>query len=305
MVIVEPCFLHSSAENLYFSWGKLKFMYATIIKPADLLPHLGEPQCVIVDCRFNLADTEEGRRAYLHGHIPGAFYAHLDEDLSGEIIPGKTGRHPLPTVEAAVQLFSGWGIDRETQVVVYDDKAGAIAARLWWMLQWLGHERVAVLDGGWPKWMEAGYPVDRTNPVPKPATFVPNPQPQLLVDAAFVDKIRQDPDFILVDSRLDFRYRGEEEPIDPIAGHIPGAINAPFPENIEDGKLKSPEDLKARFEQILQGKWSQQAVFYCGSGVTACYNLLALKHAGLGDAKLYAGSWSDWITGDKRPVAGS
>lgn len=276
-------------------------MFTTLIDVKDLYAHLGEPAWVIVDCRFGLDDTEKGRLDYYESHIPGAFYAHLDEDLSGEIIPGKTGRHPLPSVDTAAQLFSSWGIGGETQVVVYDDKAGGIAARLWWMLNWLGHEKVAVLDGGWPKWVEAGFPSDKELPKASPAYFEAHPQSQLLVDADFVDQIRQDADYVLVDSRLDFRYRGEQEPIDPVAGHIPGAINAPFPENLEDGTFKSEETLKERFSQILQGKTADHAVFYCGSGVTACHNVLALKHAGLGNAKLYGGSWSHWIADGKRP----
>lgn len=278
-------------------------MYTTLISNTALARHLDSSDWVIIDCRFDLADTDQGRRDYLKSHIPGAFYAHLDQDLSGPIIPGKTGRHPLPTVESATQLFSKWGIESSTQVVVYDDKAGAIAARLWWMLHWLGHKRAAVLDGGWPKWQTGGYPVDNQLPVPKSASFVPKPQNHLLVDADFVDQIRLDKGFVLVDSRLDFRYKGQEEPLDPIAGHIPGAINAPFRDNMEKGQLKSSETLKIRFDQILEGKPAEQAIFYCGSGVTACYNLLALKHAGLGDAKLYAGSWSEWITEEDRPVA--
>jgi thiosulfate/3-mercaptopyruvate sulfurtransferase len=278
-------------------------MYKTLIKTKELAGHLDDKDWVIVDCRFSLADTEAGRRAYKESHIPGAFYAHLDDDLSGEIVKGKTGRHPLPEVDDLVNTFSQWGIGPGTQVVAYDDMSGAIAARLWWMLQWLGHEAVAVLDGGWPKWKKEGRPVSAEPPRPSPKKFNPRIREELLVDAEFVDRIRKAPDFRLVDSRTPERYRGEEDPIDPVAGHIPGAVNAPHTENVrEAGDWLSPQELRHHFEEILEDVEPGKAVFYCGSGVTACRNILAVKHAGLGDAKLYAGSWSEWITNEERAV---
>ena len=272
-------------------------MYTSLISASALNDNLAHGQWVIVDCRFSLADTNWGRDEYSQAHIPGAFYAHLDEDLSGPILPGQTGRHPLPTVEAAAALFSSWGINEGTQVVAYDDKKGAIASRLWWMLRWLGHTSVAVLDGGWTVWKTSGYALSKAQPVKTPGHFQARPQDHLMIEALEVNKIREDANYKLIDSRAAARYRGEEEPIDPVAGHIPGAVNAPFAENIsEEGVLLSKEKLQDRFREILQQTPVEQTVFYCGSGVTACHNLLALYHAGLGEAKLYPGSWSHWIT---------
>jgi thiosulfate/3-mercaptopyruvate sulfurtransferase len=272
--------------------------YSTLIRPAELQTLTNTPT-VIIDCRFSLADTEEGRRFYHAGHIPDAHYAHLDEDLSGPIIPGQTGRHPLPSVEEASALFGRWGISQGVQVVVYDDKKGAIAARLWWMLRWLGHDQVAVLEGGWTAWVAAGGAVSTELPGLQPAVFQPQERKHWIVDAERVDQIRQDDNYHLIDSRAAERYRGEVEPIDPIAGHIPGAQNLPFPENWQaDGTMKSADELQARFA----GLPPDSTVFYCGSGVTACHNLLAYAHAGLGEARLYPGSWSDWITDEEREV---
>ncbi len=279
-------------------------MYTTVISTEELAKRLDNPDLVIVDCRFSLAETEAGRRAYKEGHIPGAFYAHLDDDLSGAVEPGKTGRHPLPDLDALVDTFSQWGIGPGTQVVAYDDLSGAIAARLWWMLQWLGHDTVAVLDGGWQKWQRAERPVSTKPPKPSPKNFNPQIREELLVDADFVDRIRKEPGFRLVDSRTAERYTGEEEPIDEVAGHIPGALSSPHTEVVTpEGDWLSPEELSERFEKLLNDVEPGQAVFYCGSGVTACRNILAVKHAGKGDVKLYAGSWSEWITNKEREVA--
>lgn len=273
-------------------------MYRTLISTAELEKICGNANLptVIVDCRFSLADTNEGRHAYQQSHIPGAVYAHLDDDLSGEIILGKTGRHPLPSIEKLEQLCANWGIDSTTQVVAYDDKGGGIAARLWWMLRWLGHEQVAVLDGGWPKWVAENRPVDANIPTPKKTDFKANIQQNKWVDKAFVENNQSNPKYLLVDSRTKARYLGEEEPIDPIAGHIQSAINAPFPENLdENGQFKSKEALQERFEKLLGDLPPKHTTFYCGSGVTACHNLLAMEHAGLSGAKLYPGSWSEWL----------
>lgn len=279
-------------------------MYTTLISCKKLQQYLGRPDWVIVDCRFSLADTESGRRAYAQSHIPGAYYAHLDDDLSGSIIPGKTGRHPLPSVEAAAKLFSSWGIGPRTQVVAYDDMSGAIAARLWWMLRWLGHDQVAVLEGGWPAWQKAALPTDDQSPLKKnEGRFIAKVQNRLFADADFVEQVRLDPQYRVVDSRTSERYRGEKEPIDPIAGHIPGALNYPHPGNVTpDGNWLSSENLRTRFQNLLGDTPSENVIFYCGSGVTACRNLLAFKHAGIGEGKLYAGSWSEWITDPKREI---
>ncbi len=271
--------------------------YTTLIDGTELANHLHDNNWVIVDCRFSLDDTEKGRRDYRESHIPGAHYAHLDEDLSGEIIPGVTGRHPLPPVEKAVRLFSSWGIDEHAQVVAYDDKGGGIAARLWWMLRWLGHENVAVLNGGWPAWVKADLPTTSDLPNRSEKTFQPKERSELHINRDKVDAIHEDAAYWLVDSRIAPRYRGEFEPIDPVAGHIPGAINLPWPKNLrEDGTMKSPEELREGFLTVQPEGQSDHTVFYCGSGVTACHNILAYQYAGLGEAVLYPGSWSEWIT---------
>jgi len=279
--------------------------YTTLISVSELFGHITDPDWAIIDCRFSLDDAERGRRDYLHAHIPGAVYAHLNKDLSGHIIRGKTGRHPLPKPETFAQTLSNWGIDGKVQVVVYDDKGGAMAAaRLWWMLRWVGHNAVAVLNGGWPQWQKNGYSVTSGIETRKPRAFTRRVRNDLLISSADVLKILHNPDFRLIDSRSADRYRGENETIDPVAGHIPGALSAPFANNLSsDGLFLSPNDLKARFQHLLGDVPPERAVFYCGSGVTAAHNLLAFAHAGLGDARLYAGSWSEWITNPDHPIA--
>ncbi|MCB0213345.1 MAG: sulfurtransferase, partial [Anaerolineae bacterium] len=251
--------------------------YTTLISAADLAENLSNPDWVVVDCRFLLNNTEQGRRDYQESHIPGAVYAHLDEDLSGPIIPGQTSRHPLPEIAIFTQTLSNWGINNNTQVVAYDGGGGAIAARLWWMLRWLGHNTVAVLDGGWANWLKTGYPVGsgiETNPL---AVFTPHPRAELVLDADTVDTIRTDATYRLADARSADRYRGENETIDPVAGHIPGAISLPFAANLNDAQQFLPvEQLKKRFEDALADTPAEQTVFYCGSGVTAAHNVLAM-----------------------------
>ncbi|MGH1435943.1 MAG: sulfurtransferase [Lewinella sp.] len=276
-------------------------MFNTIISAAELAPELANPNWLVIDCRHDLADTESGRRAYLEAHIPGARFAHMDEDLSGPIIPGTTGRHPLPCVTVMKQLFGHWGISPTTQVVVYDDKRGAIAARLWWMLRFLGHDAVAVLDGGLASWEKAGLPQNTEVKKLNPVNFVAKAQENWINDAMAVDQLRVTPGAVVIDSRTPERYRGEVEPIDPVAGHVPGAINMPFADNwTSEGLLKSPEELRTRFAALPE---AEQTTFYCGSGVTACHNILAYAHAGLGNARLYPGSWSDWITDEGREIS--
>ncbi len=280
-------------------------MYHTLISASELAQNLAAPDWAIIDCRFSLADSERGRQDYLQAHIPGAIYAHLNEDLSGEIIPGKTGRHPLPPIEQFAQVLSRWGIDEHVQVVAYDASGGAMAAaRLWWMLRWLGHEAVAVLDGGWQHWQQAGYPVASGAEQRAAAHFTPQVRREAVVTANELVARLHDPALRLVDVRSAERYRGEQEPIDPVAGHIPGAINAPYSELIgTDGRFLPPEALRAHFQHLLGNSAPEQTAFYCGSGVTAVQGLLALAHAGLGAGRLYAGSWSEWITDPNRPVA--
>lgn len=278
--------------------------YTTIISALELVNHITNPNWAIIDCRFSLDNPERGRKDYVQSHIPGAIYAHLNEDLSDQIIPGKTGRHPLPNVETFAQTLSKWGIDSHVQVVAYDDKGGSIAARLWWMLGWVGHNSTAVLNGGWQQWIKNNYLVKSGVETRKFSTFVPRLRNELVLNANDVLRILNNPGFRLLDSRSADRYRGEHETVDPIAGHIPGALSAPFADNLNPEGLFLPrEELKTRFQTLLGNVPPERAVFYCGSGVTASHNLLALAYAGLGDARLYAGSWSDWITDPNRPIS--
>ena len=278
-------------------------MYTTLISTEGLAQHLESRDWAVIDCRFSLADTEAGRRAYRNGHIPGARYVHLDEGLSGPVVPGKTGRHPLPNPDVAAMRFERLGIGNDVQVVAYDDSGGMIASRLWWMLRWLGHDAVAVLDGGWPRWMSEGRPVETVVQEAEPRSFIPHPRPGFLVDVGFVQSIQGQPGMKLVDSRAAERYRGETEPIDPVAGHIPGALNMPNDQTVgQEGVFLSKTGLQAHFKKALGETDAEHTIFYCGSGVSACRNILAYKHAGLGDARLYPGSWSEWIADPEREV---
>jgi len=277
--------------------------YETLISPTELAPHLDDPDWVIVDCRFWLDDTEKGRRDYKVSHIPGAIYAHVDEDLSGPVVPGVTGRHPLPPVGDFAETLGSWGITSDAQVVVYDDRGGAIAARLWWLLKWVGHDSTAVLDGGWPRWESEGHSTSEDPPAPTSKKFEPNLRHELVVSAGDILAHFGDPAYKLIDSRAPERFSGEEEPIDPIAGHIPGAINYHFERNLDiEGSFALKEFLKGRFHVILGETSPERAVFYCGSGVTAAHNILAVAHTGLGMPRLYVGSWSHWITDLERPI---
>lgn len=274
-------------------------MFSTIISTEDLARHLADPNWVVIDCRFTLTEPEAGRAAYALGHIPGARYAHLDEDLSGSK-NGRNGRHPLPEVQAFAQKLGAWGVDNRTQVVVYDDSFGAIAVRLWWMLRWLGHDAVALLDGGLPKWQREKRPFTADLPKIKTSVFVPQVRAEMLADT---DAVAQGTSLIL-DARAEMRFIGEIEPLDPVAGHVPGAKNVPFDDNLDmDGTLLSPEELRAQYADYLDGTAPDQVIHMCGSGVTACHNLLALEHAGLKGGKLYAGSWSEWIVDPSHPIA--
>jgi thiosulfate/3-mercaptopyruvate sulfurtransferase len=278
--------------------------YTSLISAYELNDYLGDPNWVLVDCRFDLDNPDAGIRSYQQSHIPGALYAHLDEDLCGEIIPGETGRHPLPDVDDFVETLGNWGITSGTQVVTYDDKGGALAAgRLWWMLRWLGHDSVAVLNGGWQQWLERKLPVTSEVESRSPKTFKPSMRWDLVVNADKVMEMIIDPDSMVFDSRLLERYKGEFEPIDPIAGHIPGAKSAPHPDILNSEGLFLPQDaLYKYFSDLLGDVPAEKTAFYCGSGATAVQNILGLYHAGLGEAKLYAGSWSEWITDPNRPI---
>jgi thiosulfate/3-mercaptopyruvate sulfurtransferase len=278
--------------------------YTTLISASELAQHLADPDWAVVDCRFSLSDTGRGRRDYQQAHALGAVYAHLDEDLSGPVIRGKTGRHPLPEVETVARTFSNWGIDADVQVVAYDDTGGSMAARLWWLLRWLGHDAVAVLNGGWQRWIGDGRDIRAGVETRSPRSFTPHVRPDLVVSTGEVLAALRDPGFKLFDSRTADRYLGENETIDPVAGHIPGARSAPYPDNLgRDGTFLTPEDLRARYTALLGEAPADQVAFYCGSGVTAAHDLLAMAHAGLGEGRLYAGSWSEWITDPTRPIA--
>jgi thiosulfate/3-mercaptopyruvate sulfurtransferase len=257
----------------------------------------------VVDCRFRLTQPDAGYSAYQNGHIPGARYAHLDRDLAAS--PGPSdGRHPLPDPERFATTLGAWGISNASSVVVYDDASGAIAARLWWLLRWLGHEQVAVLDGGLDSWQANGLPLETAAPDWQPARYLPatvhdewvvtsDDLPQLLESGA-----------LLLDARSRERFRGIEEPIDSVAGHVPGAGNLPFTETLtREGTLLDPERLRDVLTSVLAGREIKDVTAMCGSGVTACHLLLALSAAGLGDGRLYAGSWSEWIRDGQRPIA--
>ena len=255
-----------------------------------------------MDCRFALTDPEAERRAYAAGHIPGARYAHLNEDLSSPVTPG-SGRHPLPSPNTLAEKLGRWGIDKNSQVVVYDDSFGAMAARLWWLLRWLGHEAVALLDAGYPKWAREKRPVTIDPPKIRPTQFHPIINYSMWVDAGHVLEMTRAKEGLLIDARAEERFRGEVERLDKVAGHIPGANNMPYEDNLDfTGEFMSDEALRERYRSVLGQAPPDEVVLMCGSGVTACHGILAMEHAGLAGAKLYAGSWSEWITDPNRPV---
>lgn len=280
-------------------------IYSSLITVPQLTSELADPDLAIIDCRFTLADPESGRRSYLEAHIPGAVYAHLDEDLSSPVIEGKTGRHPLPSVEGFTDKLGDWGIKSSSHVVAYDDAGGASAAsRFWWLLQWLGHYSVAVLDGGLQAWLNSGAAVKSGLEERSSSLFIPHMRRRRVIETDEILTRLNDPQLLLFDSRAEPRFSGEEEPIDPVAGHIPGARLAPHPDVLNaEGKFLTKDKLRQQFQALLAGRSARDAVFYCGSGVTAAQNVLAVAYAGLGDARLYAGSWSEWITDPNRPVA--
>jgi thiosulfate/3-mercaptopyruvate sulfurtransferase len=272
--------------------------------PSELHLHLGDDNWAVIDCRFSLDDTERGLRDYLNAHIPGAVYAHLDRDLSGKKLPGRTGRHPLPDANSIAATFSAWGIDANTQVVVYDDATGTTAARLWWLLNWMGHCNVAILNGGWRGWSQSALPAKDGPECRTSRHFEPREVSGAYVTAEYVRECGANPAYALLDARSAPRFRGEVEPIDPVAGHIPGAISAPCEENVTaEGIFLPREFLRRRFEALLKSVPPENVICYCGSGVTAAHNIFAIAYAGLGAVRLYAGSWSEWITDSTRPVA--
>ena len=277
--------------------------FTTLISAADFVPHLDDADWVVCDCRHDLADVEAGRRAYRESHIPGARFVHLDEDLSAPLT-GRNGRHPLPDPERFARRAGELGIGNHSQVIAYDASGGYYAARLWWMLRWLGHDAVAVLDGGWDAWARLKLPMTQVAPAVKPERFHPRTNADVTMSAGQVAARIGQSQPLLVDARSPDRYRGENETLDPVAGHIPGAVNRFFRLNLEsDGRFKPPAELRREFSSALGAVPASAVVHYCGSGVTACHNLLAMEIAGLAGSRLYPGSWSEWCSDPSRPVA--
>jgi len=277
-------------------------MHKTLVSAETLREYLDDPRWIVFDCRSALEDPEWGPGEYRDLHIPGARYAHLDRDLSGPRGPD-TGRHPLPDADAFARWLGANGVDHCSQVVAYDQGGGPFAPRLWWMLRWVGHEAVAVLDGGWTAWMAAGLPVSEEIPEPKAVAFEPRHDDESWLTSEALVAALPEQSVQLIDARGAERFRGENEPIDLKPGHVPGALNLPFQGNLDGrGRFKDPEALKARFDPVLEQAGDREIVHMCGSGVTACHNLLAMEVAGLGETRLYAGSWSEWITDPERPI---
>jgi thiosulfate/3-mercaptopyruvate sulfurtransferase len=278
---------------------------AQLITPQQLAERLDAPGLVVLDCRFALEDVDYGQRSYALGHIAGAHFADLERDLSGPVIKGHTGRHPLPEPKRLVERLREWGVDNDSEVVLYDDGPGAFAARAWWLLVWLGkRSAVSILDGGLKAWHAAHLPLSLDPPAKREGNFSGAPDMTLLIDARHLAKRLDDPALTLLDARALPRFRGEVEPIDPVAGHIPGAQCAAFTDNLGvDGRFLAVAQLQQRFAATLAGRAPEQLVAYCGSGVTACHNLFALALAGYPLGRLYAGSWSEWINDPAHAVA--
>jgi len=277
--------------------------YSTLVSSATLADHLEDPAWRVFDCRHQLADPEAGGRAYVNGHLPGARFLHLDRDLSGAM-NGSNGRHPLPDPQVLAVRLGAAGVSRATQVVAYDDSGGMIAGRLWWLLRWLGHDRVAVLDGGIERWLAEGRPLSTELPATAAkVVFEALPDDRVVSTGELLADVGER-QLCLIDARSPDRFRGENETIDPVGGHIPGARNRFFRDNLDaDGCFRPAAELRREFLALLAGTDAKQVVMSCGSGVTACHNLLAMEVAGLLGARLYAGSWSEWCSDPSRPVA--
>jgi thiosulfate/3-mercaptopyruvate sulfurtransferase len=279
-------------------------MFSTLITTEELAGRLGSPGWVVVDCRFDLTDPAAGEAAWREAHIPGAVFADLDRLLSGPVSPERGGRHPLPDAETLCAGFGQLGIHAGSQVIAYDASAGMLAGRLWWLLRWLGHEQVAVLDGGLDAWLQAGHEVNSIEPEPAPCEFHGEAGHMPVLNAEQVAAGIADGSLVVVDVRAADRFRGETEPLDKVAGHVPGAINLPLGSNLSaDGTFHTAEVLAALYEKNLPDTDPSALAFMCGSGVSACHSLLALEIIGWSGAALYAGSWSDWISDPHRPVA--
>lgn len=275
--------------------------WTTLISAEELATAIDA--CVVVDCRHDLADPAAGRRGYLEAHVPGAHFVSMDDELSAPC-SGRNGRHPMPAREAVRSLLESLGLADDRQLVVYDTAGGGMAGRLWWMARWAGHEAVAVLDGGLPAWRRAGFPVTAEIPERGPGRLSERSPLEVLVDAGTTAAAASDPARRVLDARAAERFTGKAETIDPVAGHIPGSVNRPWGGNLrEDGRFKPAPVLRAEFQALLGGRPPTALVHSCGSGVSACHNLLAMAHAGLPGAALYGGSWSEWIADPARPVA--
>jgi len=276
--------------------------FQTLVSAEIVASQLNDSKWAMVDCRFDLNDQAVGTRLYKEEHIPGAVYAHLDKHLSAPS-NGKNGRHPLPDTRQLQSTFSKWGIDSKVQVVAYDQGSGMFASRLWWLLRYLGHDNVAVLDGGFAHWLLGDHPTHAGEESRASANFSGELHNWMCVSVDEVLRLHQDPSCQLIDARAPERYRGDAEPLDPVAGHIPDSVNHFFKNNLtSDGTFLPPITLRQRLESTLNGHEAARAISYCGSGVTACHNLLALTHAGLSGARLYAGSWSEWCADQNRPT---
>ncbi|QJR16598.1 sulfurtransferase [Usitatibacter palustris] len=274
-----------------------------LITTEKLAQHLDDPEWIIFDTRHDLMDPARGPRVYAEGHIPGAYFMHVDHDLSG-VKTGKNGRHPLPDIDALVAKLNCCGLAPARQVAIYDDMGGNWAMRLWWLLRWLGHDAVAVLDGQFPLWVKEGRPVTKDVPPPRAGSFVPRVRDGATVNARDVNVMRSAPGVKVIDARATERYEGRVEPIDPVAGHIPGTANRFWQKNLAaDGRFKSPDVLRDEYAKLLGSVTPDQAVHLCGSGVTACHNIFAMELAGLAGSRLYPGSWSEWCADPSRPVA--
>ncbi|HEV2606518.1 MAG TPA: sulfurtransferase [Xanthomonadaceae bacterium] len=278
--------------------------WSALVSAEDLAGALGRPDLALIDARFGLADPAQGERAYTASHLPGAVYAHLDRDLSDHARHGH-GRHPLPDAKDFCARLGAWGITPAHQVVVYDARDGAMAAaRAWFMLRLLGHRNAAVLDGGFARWTQLGLPTSTEVPEPAPTVYVADYDPALLADTSELMHPNDAEAPLLIDARAAERFRGDVEPLDGKAGHVPGAVNRPLALNLQaDGRFRSADELLAVYRALLHGRTPARAVLMCGSGVTACHNLLAMQHAGLHGARLYADSWSGWISDSSRPIA--
>ncbi len=277
-------------------------MHTTLISTDVLAEHLVDPSWLIADCRYNLNDEIWGRAQYEAAHVPGAVFVEVAHDLAGQRT-GTNGRHPLPAIDDMAATFGRLGIVEGIQVVAYDQEAGTFASRLWWMLRYLGHDAVAVLDGGFVKWTREGRAVRGGVETARPARFTARPRNEMRVTVDETLAHLGDPSVLLIDARSPDRYAGKPDPLDAIYGHIPGARNRYYRHNVsEAGTMRSGRELRADFEGILAGRPASEVVMYCGSGITACHNLLAMEHSGLRGARLFAGSWSEWESDPKRPV---